>query len=192
MQVSAEAMKFSKYMKRAKTVCIYGGAPYPIQNRMLSQPYDILVATPGRLMDHMERGRINFARLEMLILDEADRMLDMGFIEPVEHIAATLPKTRQTLLFSATFKGPVLKLSERLLKNPVTVSVAATNASHEKIEQRLHQVDNAGHKFRLLSHLLNDETLQQAIVFTSTKRYADQLVDQLREGGYDAQLYMVI
>jgi superfamily II DNA/RNA helicase len=101
MQVAAEAAKYSKHLSRVKTVCIYGGAPYPIQNRELSRPYEILVATPGRLIDHMEHGRINFSRVEMLILDEADRMLDMGFIDPVEQIAAATPKARQTLLFSA-------------------------------------------------------------------------------------------
>jgi superfamily II DNA/RNA helicase len=102
MQVAAEAVKFSKYLSRAKTVCIFGGQPYPIQNRQLSQHYDILIATPGRLIDQMERGRVNLSRIEMFVLDEADRMLDMGFLEPVEHIAIALPLTRQTLMFSAT------------------------------------------------------------------------------------------
>lgn len=107
IQVAAEATKYSKHLMRMKTVCIYGGAPYPLQNRELSRPYEILVATPGRLIDHMERGRISFDRLEVLVLDEADRMLDMGFIDPVKEIAAATPKSRQTLLFSATLKGNV-------------------------------------------------------------------------------------
>ena len=96
-----------------------------MQNRQLSQYYEILVATPGRLIDHLEQGRISFDRLEMLVLDEADRMLDMGFIEPVEKIAAMTPKERQTLLFSATMKGSVMKLSEKLLNKPIEISVAA-------------------------------------------------------------------
>jgi superfamily II DNA/RNA helicase len=186
MQVATEAAKYGKHLSRAKTVCIYGGAPYPIQNRELSRPYEILVATPGRLIDHLERGRINFSRLEMLILDEADRMLDMGFIDPVEQIAAATPKTRQTLMFSATLKGSVMNLSKRLLNNPVEISVSSEHAKHENIEQRLHHIDNLNHKYRLLDHLLNDPALTQAIVFTSTKRQADELVDILRDGGQDA------
>lgn len=184
MQVAAEAMKYSKYLPKIKTVCIFGGAPYPVQNRQLSRPYDILVATPGRLIDHMERGRINFSQIETLILDEADRMLDMGFIEPVEHIADATPKTRQTLLFSATLKGSVIKLSKNLLNKPLEISIAAEHAKHENIEQRLHYTDNLGHKYRILNHLLSDPAINQAIVFTSTKRHADQLVDELFELGH--------
>lgn len=186
MQVANEAKKFSSQLQRMRTVCIYGGAPYPIQNRDLSRPYEILVATPGRLIDHIERGRINFDRLEVLVLDEADRMLDMGFIEPVEQIAAATPKDRQTLLFSATLKGEVLKLSQRLLNNPQEISVAHHHDKHENIEQRLHFVDNLSHKHRLLDHLLNDPEINQVLVFTSTKIAADQLVDTLYECGHNA------
>ncbi len=186
MQVASQSVKYSKYLPRTKTVCIYGGAPYPIQNKELSRPYDVLVATPGRLIDHLERGRINFSRIEMLILDEADRMLDMGFIDPVEQIAAATPKTRQTLMFSATLKGSVLNLSKRLLNQPQEVSVAAEHAKHENIEQHVYIVDNLDHKCRLLDHLLKDSTLNQAVVFTSTKRQADQLVDKLLDLGHEA------
>jgi superfamily II DNA/RNA helicase len=186
MQVAAEAAEYAQFLSRMKTVCIYGGAPYPIQNRELSRPYEILVATPGRLIDHLQQGRIDFSRLEMLILDEADRMLDMGFIEPVAFIADATPKERQTLLFSATLRGNVMNLSNRLLRDPVEISVADDHAKHENIEQRLHFVDSLGHKHRLLDHLLNDVTMNQAIVFTSTKMQADQLVDKLYEGGHSA------
>ncbi len=186
MQVANEAIKFSKCLTRTKTVCIYGGAPYPPQNRDLSRPYEILVATPGRLIDHLQRGRIDFSRLELLILDEADRMLDMGFIDPVKEIAAATPKTRQTLLFSATLKGTVLNLSKQLLNNPLEITIAAEHAKHENIEERLHLVDSLDHKHRLLDHFLNDPALNQAIVFTSTKRQADQLVGKLIKSGYPA------
>lgn len=186
IQVANESNKYSKYLSRTKTVCIYGGAPYPIQNRDLSRPYEILVATPGRLIDHLERGRINFSRLEMLILDEADRMLDMGFIDPVEKIAAATPKTRQTLLFSATLKGSVLQLSQRLMNHPIEITIAPQHAKHENIEQRLHYVDNINHKNRLLDHLLSDPDLNQAIVFTSTKNHVDVLLDQLLDSGHRA------
>lgn len=186
MQVATQAIKYSKHLSRVKTVCIYGGAPYPVQNRELSRPYEILVATPGRLIDHMKQGRISFGRLEMFILDEADRMLDMGFIEPVEQIAAATPKSRQTLLFSATLKGSVMNLSNRLLNNPMEISVEADHTKHENIEQRLHTVDNLDHKYRLLEHFLNDPTFAQTIVFTSTKHQADTLVDKLLDAGHSA------
>lgn len=186
MQVSAEAIKYSKYLPRMKTVCIYGGTPYPIQNRQLSSRYEILVATPGRLIDHLERGRINFSRLEMLVLDEADRMLDMGFIEPVEQIAAATPESRQTLLFSATLRGSVLKLTKSLLKNPATIAVTPDKARHENIDQRLHYVDNLQDKQRCLETLLTTLPMEQAIVFTSTKRQADILLDSLLDKGLRA------
>lgn len=184
LQVKTQAIELSKYLPKVKTICIYGGAPYPIQNRELSRPHEIIVATPGRLIDHMERGRIDFSRVEMLILDEADRMLDMGFIKPVEQIAAALPTSRQTLMFSATLKGNVLTLSRRLLKNPVEIHVAPEQTKHENIEQRLHNVDNVQHKQRLLEFFLSDPSMTQAIIFTSTKRFADQLVDKLLEKQY--------
>lgn len=186
MQVAAEAVKFSKHLARVKTVCIYGGAPYPIQNRDLSRPFEILVATPGRLIDHMERGRIDFSRLEMLILDEADRMLDMGFIEPVEQIAKATPKDRQTLMFSATLKGSVLELSNRLLTKPKEINVAHDVQKSENIEERLLFVDNLNHKHRLLEELLVGPETNQTIVFTSTKRNADLLVDMLLDIGHRA------
>jgi superfamily II DNA/RNA helicase len=186
IQVAEEASKYCKYLDRIKTVCIYGGAPYPIQNRQLARPYEILVATPGRLMDHMNRGKINFSRVEMFILDEADRMLDMGFIGPVEEIAEAIPDSRQTLMFSATLKGSVMKLSERLLKDPKEISVAHDPATHDNINQRLLHVDNIEHKYKLLDHILNGKDITQAIVFTRTKHHADQLVDKLIKKGYSA------
>ncbi len=185
-QVSEKAIAYSKHLPRMRTVCIYGGAPYPVQNRELSQHYEILVATPGRLIDHMERGRIDFSRLELLILDEADRMLDMGFIGPVEQIAEATPSTRQTLLFSATLKGSVMSLSQRLMNHPIEICVHAERTKHEDIEQRLLHVDNLNHKIRLLDHLLKDTEIDQAIVFTATKRHADELVNILLEKGHQA------
>ncbi len=186
MQVADEAKKYSKHLREVRTVCIFGGAPYPIQNRQLAAPHEILVATPGRLIDHIERGRVSFNRLELLILDEADRMLDMGFVDAVQEIAAKTPKSRQTLLFSATLKGPVLKLARSLLKDPVTISIAHEHEKHENIEQRLHTVDNIDHKYKLLDAVLKDPNLRQAVVFTATKFQADVLADKLAESGHDA------
>ena len=184
-QVSDAATKYGKNM-RLKVVSILGGMPYPLQNKLLSSPVDILVATPGRLIDHIERGRIDFSRLEILIMDEADRMLDMGFIDDVERIAAATPATRQTLLFSATLDGVIGNLAQRLLKNPKRISVAASKARHENIEQKLMYVDDMAHKNRLLDHLLRDIDLNQAVVFTATKRDADTLADSLLAQGHAA------
>ncbi|MBI2811988.1 MAG: DEAD/DEAH box helicase [Candidatus Melainabacteria bacterium] len=187
MQVATEAAKYSKHLPRAKVVCVYGGAPYPPQLRELAKPYEILVATPGRLIDHMERGKIDFSRTEILILDEADRMLDMGFIKPVEQISDAMPKPRQTLMFSATLAGSVLKLSNRLLRDPVEIKISPERVNCENVEQRLHRVDHIEHKYRLLNHLLDDPTISQTIIFTATKRQADHLVDKLCELGREAR-----
>jgi superfamily II DNA/RNA helicase len=184
MQVATQAVKYSKYMARVKTVCLYGGAPYPIQNRQLARPYEILVATPGRLIDHFDSGRIDFSRVELFILDEADRMLDMGFISSVEKVSAALPKKVQTLLFSATLEGEVLRLSKHLLEEPAEIKLASNKKRHENIEQFLYFADNVNHKIRLLDHLLQDETLNQAIIFTSTKFFANELMQTLKEMGH--------
>lgn len=186
MQVAKEAERHSKYLPRVKTVCIYGGSPYPQQRKELSRPYEILVATPGRLMDHMEQGRINFSRLEMMILDEADRMLDMGFIDPVEQIAAATPAGRQTLLFSATLKGEVLRLSQRLMNNPQEVTVIPVDEKYDNIKQEIYYVDHLRHKLDILKHLLDESNVTQALIFTSTKQYAEELAQELCEAGHSA------
>ncbi|HUO43553.1 MAG TPA: DEAD/DEAH box helicase [Burkholderiales bacterium] len=186
LQVTSSADKYSKFLRRMNIGTVLGGMPYPKQRRLLESPLDILVATPGRLIDFIEQGKVNFSRLELLILDEADRMLDMGFIKPVERIAAATPATRQTLLFSATLDGGIAKLAQRLLKNPQLVAVAAPKARHDNIEQRLHHVDDGDHKRRLLDHLLRDRNVDQAIVFTATKRGADRLADKLYDAGHAA------
>ncbi len=185
-QITQAATNYSKYLSRVRTVCVLGGMPYHVQNRQLSMPYEILVATPGRLIDHLDRGTINFSRVEMLVLDEADRMLDMGFIDDVERIVKAMPQERQTLLFSATLKGVVGDLAKRMLKNPVEICISDTKDRHENIDQRIHYVDDLNHKNRLLAHLLEDESLNQTIVFTATKRHVDQLVDELVDRGHRA------
>ncbi len=183
VQVAAEATKYSKYLPQIKTVCIYGGAPYPPQYAKLAKPYDLLIATPGRLLDHMNRNRINFSELKVFILDEADRMLDMGFFPSVEEIALAIPSSRQSLMFSATFKSSILKLSNRLLKSPKEIRIVADQIAQTAIEQHLHQVDDLQHKYRLLDHLLSDKAISQAIIFTSTKFQADQLAGKLYKHG---------
>lgn len=184
MQVADQAQKYSAHLPKVKTVCIYGGAPYPVQKKQLARPYEILVATPGRLIDHIEQGRINLSRVDMLILDEADRMLDMGFIEPVEQIAAACPEDRQTLLFSATLKGPVMHLSERLMRQPKEIRIAATQENTDLIQQQIYFADNLQHKHQLVSEILKDESIKQLLIFTATKSYADELSEQLLEEGH--------
>jgi superfamily II DNA/RNA helicase len=184
LQVTAAAQKYGSHLRRVKVVSVLGGMPYPVQNKMLSQPYEVLVATPGRLIDHIERGRIDFSRLELLILDEADRMLDMGFFDDVERIAMATPATRQTVMFSATFEGNIARLATQLLKSPKRIEVAHQQARHENITQHMHYVDDLSHKNRVLTHLVNDTDINQAIIFTATKRDADSLADDLQTAGH--------
>jgi superfamily II DNA/RNA helicase len=184
LQVTAAAQKYGSHLRRVKVVSVLGGMPYPVQNKMLSQPYEVLVATPGRLIDHIERGRIDFSRLELLILDEADRMLDMGFFDDVERIAMATPATRQTVMFSATFEGNIARLATQLLKSPKRIEVAHQQARHENITQHMHYVDDLSHKNRVLTHLVNDTDINQAIIFTATKRDADSLADDLQAAGH--------
>ena len=182
-QVNDSARNYGKHI-RARTVSIVGGMPYPLQNKLLSQPLDILVATPGRFIDHLERGRIDVSRLQMLILDEADRMLDMGFMPDVERICNALPVDRQTLLFSATLDGNIGRIARDILRNPKTIQVAQQKEKHANIEQRLHYVDDMTHKNKLLEHLLIAPGVNQAIIFTSTKRHADVLAEDLYAAGH--------
>jgi len=182
-QVS-EAIGELGHFTRLSGGAVVGGMPYPPQQRLLRQPLDLLVATPGRLMDHMDRGRVDFSRLELLVLDEADRMLDMGFVDAVERIAAATPPDRQTVLFSATLEGAVRKVAARLLRDPVRVEMDAVTARHESITQRVHQADHFDHKHALLDRVLREGGEGQALVFTSTKRGADALATRLRDDGH--------
>jgi superfamily II DNA/RNA helicase len=182
-QVNEAARKYGTFIK-AKTTSIVGGMPYPLQNKLLSQPLDILIATPGRLLDHMERGRINLSRLQILILDEADRMLDMGFIPDVKKICAAINTKHQTLLFSATLDGQISKIAKDLLHNPKTIEISHSKDKHENITQHMYFVDNLNHKNKLLEHLLIQPGVKQTIIFTSTKRHADLLADELYNAGH--------
>ncbi len=182
-QVNEAARKYGTFIK-AKTTSIVGGMPYPLQNKLLSQPLDILIATPGRLLDHMERGRINLSRLQMLVLDEADRMLDMGFMPDVKKICAAIHTKHQTLLFSATLDGQISKIAKDLLHNPKTIEISHAKDKHENITQHMYFVDNLNHKNKLLEHLLIQPGVKQTIIFTSTKRHADLLADELYNAGH--------
>jgi superfamily II DNA/RNA helicase len=184
IQVSKAAMAYGQHVRGLRVATVVGGVPYGLQLRQLSGPLDILIATPGRLMDHMQSGKAVLSNVEMLVLDEADRMLDMGFIDDINFIGQALPPKRQTVMYSATFGGNVGRLAQTLLRDPHRVDVASHTDTHADIEQRLHWADDLQHKNALLDHLLTDRNVDQALVFTSTQRDADWLADRLAEMGH--------
>ncbi|MGY8523935.1 DEAD/DEAH box helicase [Paracidovorax citrulli] len=186
LQVTDAAAKYGRHLRRIICASILGGMPYPKQLAMLSKMPDILVATPGRLLDHIDAGRIDLSQLDMLVFDEADRMLDMGFADDIDAIVAATPASRQTLMFSATLDGRIAQLASRQLRDPQRIEIAAARADQSHIEQRLHFTDDMSHKERLLDHLLRDASLKQAIVFTATKRDADSLAERLSDTGFAA------
>nr|WP_116337486.1 DEAD/DEAH box helicase [Cupriavidus taiwanensis] len=186
LQVTEAAAKYGRNLRRIVCASILGGMPYPKQLAALAKMPDILVATPGRLLDHIDAGRIDLSALQMLVFDEADRMLDMGFADDIDAIVNATPASRQTLMFSATLDARIAQLASRQLKDPQRIEIAAARADQSHIEQRLHFTDDMSHKERLLDHLLRDAALKQAIVFTATKRDADSLAERLSDTGFAA------
>ncbi|MBV8036830.1 DEAD/DEAH box helicase [Roseateles sp.] len=184
MQVSKAAQTYGRHIPGLKVATVLGGMPYPLQIRQLTGPLDILIATPGRLLDHLASGKCVLSNVEMLVLDEADRMLDMGFIDDINVVTSHTPDTKQTVMFSATFAGHVGRLAQQLLKDPQRIEVASHTDTHENIEQRLHWADNPHHKDQLLEAILATPELEQAVVFTSTQRDADWLAERLAEIGH--------
>lgn len=184
-QITTAIQKYS-INARVKVASILGGMPYHAQMRQLSQPLDIIVATPGRLIDYLERGSVDLSQIKMLVLDEADRMLDMGFIDDVKLISRYLPKKRQTLLFTATMDEPIKKLAQTLLHEPEHVAVLGSSVTLTKIQQIAYITDDQHHKNLLLMHLLGNQGIFKAIIFAATKRSADKLSRDLREQGYHA------
>ncbi len=184
LQVEKAARTYGANLPRLRVACLVGGMPYPLQLKQLQAPLDIVVATPGRLLDHLERGRIDFKRLEVLVLDEADRMLDMGFIDDIETIVGRTPDTRQTLMFSATLDGVVGSLAKKLTRNAQRIEIPSSAELKAHIDQRMMFADSLSHKNKLLDHLLRDVNIDQALVFTATKKSADELSDTLRELGF--------
>ncbi len=184
MQVAKATVDYGRHISNLRVATVVGGVPYGAQLKALRGPLDVLIATPGRLIDHMESGKALLANVELLVLDEADRMLDMGFIEPIQHIAAATPATRQTMMFSATFAGFVGRLAEQLLNKPQRIDISSHTEAHADIEQRLHWADDLTHKNALLDHILTERSMEQAVVFTSTQRDADWLADRLADMGH--------
>ncbi len=181
-QVSQAIREYGKFM-RFTTISLVGGMPYGPQLKSLSRPVDIVVATPGRLIDLMNRRNIDLSEVKFMVLDEADRMLDMGFVDEVNKIANVTAPERQTVLFTATWDNTLAALAQRLLKDPHRIQVDTKN-TQRNIEQRLHVADDINHKNRLLDHLLDDELVTQAIIFSATKLGADRLAKDLRAQGH--------
>ncbi|MFM2043975.1 MAG: box helicase protein [Pseudomonadota bacterium] len=184
-QVLDSVKTFSKF-GRIHTGAILGGMPYRMQLEMLRRRIDLIVATPGRLLDHMGRDRIDLSGIELLVLDEADRMLDMGFRDAVEEIAAACPATRQTMMFTATLDPVATKLAKTLLNDPVRIDVAGQVVTSASIDQRWLKADGLDHKEKLLVRLLEDASFQSGIVFTATKRDADRIAGLLHDKGQAA------
>jgi superfamily II DNA/RNA helicase len=168
------------------TALLVGGMPFGLQLAQVRKAVDIVIATPGRLKDHMDRGSVELARVELLVLDEADRMLDMGFQEEIDSIVARVPKVRQTLLFSATLAGVVGRLAGRVTRNPGRIEIQRKNETRLDITQHALVADNQEHKGRMLDVLLREVDVEQALVFTATKRSANELWGSLVSKGFTA------
>jgi ATP-dependent RNA helicase RhlE len=183
-QVEESVRVYGKYLP-LRTTLVYGGVGINPQIQALRRGVDILVATPGRLLDHVQQRTVDLSRVEILVLDEADRMLDMGFIHDIRRILALLPKTRQNLLFSATFSDEIRRLADGLLKTPVLIEVARRNAPSELVVHRVHPVA-AARKRELLAQLVSSGDWRQVLVFTRTKHGANRLSEQLSRSGINS------
>jgi ATP-dependent RNA helicase RhlE len=183
-QVHDSVALYSKYMPTRSAV-VFGGVKINPQMMKLRKGLDVLVATPGRLLDLYQQNAVRFNEVEILVLDEADRMLDMGFIRDIRKILALLPAKRQNLLFSATFSNDIRKLTQGLLNDPVQVEVAARNTTAEKVKQSVYPVDQS-QKTALLSKLVRDNSWEQVLVFTRTKHGANRLTKKLEQDGITA------
>jgi ATP-dependent RNA helicase RhlE len=183
-QVEDSVRTYGKYVK-LKSITVYGGVGINPQIDALRRGVDILVATPGRLLDHVQQKTVDLRQVEILVLDEADRMLDMGFIHDIRKILALLPQKRQNLLFSATFPEEIRKLASSFMKDPVTIEVARRNTPAELVSQVAHPVDGA-RKRELLAHLVKTNDWKQVLVFCRTKHGANRLAQQLSRDGIHA------
>ena len=184
MQVDASVRTYGRTVPLRSTV-VYGGVPIEPQTKALREGVEILVATPGRLLDHVGQRTLNLGQVEILVLDEADRMLDMGFLPDIRRILDLLPPVRQNLLFSATFSQEIRDLSRSILSDPATVEVAPRNTAAEAVRQLVYPVDR-DRKDALLAHLIREHDLRQVLVFTRTKLAASRLAAQLDRDGLDA------
>jgi ATP-dependent RNA helicase RhlE len=184
-QVSESFKTYGRHL-HLNHALVFGGVGYTPQVKSLSHGADVLVATPGRLLDLMNQRHVVLSGVEVFVLDEADRMLDMGFLPDIRKVIAALPKSRQTLLFSATMAPEILRLAEGILKDPVNVAVTPSASTVETVEEHILFVDESN-KRALLSELLKSPGMSRALVFTRTKHGADRLVKQLGQASVDAK-----
>lgn len=182
-QVHDSVRTYSKDMRGLFCVPLVGGAPYNGQITALRKGVQVIVATPGRLLDHIKAGRVDLSNLEVLVLDEADRMLDMGFADDINDILKAAPDSRQTIMCSATWDGPVGKIAASFTKNPERVSIKVESAH---IEEKVYYCDDFDHKNRLLDEIVCDKDMEQIIIFAATKRSTEKLAKQLQEAGHKA------
>lgn len=180
-QVYESVQQYSKNIT-IRSVVLFGGVDYSSQVKKLNAGAELIVATPGRLMDHVQRGNVELGTLKHLVIDEADRMLDMGFIPEVKRLMSQLPKARQTVFFSATFNQPVRALAKSLLKSPVTIQAEKANSTASRVSHVVHPVDEKN-KRPLLSYLIGSNNWQQVLIFTRTKVNADKLSKELSLDG---------
>ena len=183
-QIGASIDTYGKYLPITSTV-VFGGVKINPQIDKLQRGVDILVATPGRLLDHAQQNTVDLSQIEILILDEADRMLDMGFINDIRKVLRLVPKQRQNLLFSATYSKEIKALAHDLLNNPVSIEVSSGNTAAESVDQIIYPVDK-GRKRELLSEMIGKNNWQQVLVFTRTKHGANRLTEQLGKDGLTA------
>lgn len=183
-QISESVKTYGKY-STLRAELVFGGVNVKRHIEAMGRPVDILVATPGRLLDLVGQGVVDLASVEILVLDEADRMLDMGFIHDIRRVLRLLPDARQNLLFSATFSDEIRALARTFMNRPQEVSVAKRNAPADAVDQRVYEVDRAG-KRALLAHLIAENGWSQVLVFTRTKHGANRLAEQLGKDGIDA------
>ncbi|HCX82865.1 MAG: RNA helicase [Curvibacter sp. RIFCSPHIGHO2_12_FULL_63_18] len=183
-QVEESVRQYGKYLQLSSTV-IFGGVGMNPQISKVKKGVDILVATPGRLLDLAQQGMLDLGQVQMLVLDEADRMLDMGFIHDVKKVLALVPKEKQSLLFSATFSDEIRELANGLLKNPQSVQVTPRNTTVQRITQVIHPVGR-GKKKALLAHIINEQNWSQVLVFTRTKFGANNVAEFLEKNGISA------
>jgi len=186
-QVAESVTKYGVHLEpRLKSDVVFGGVKINPLMMRLRGGVDVLTATPGRLLDLVAQNAVKLNQVEMLVLDEADRMLDMGFIRDINKILALLPKNRQNLLFSATFSDDIRQLTKTLLRDPVRIEIAAENAAAEKVEQIAYAVEKPA-KAGVLAHLIKSNDWQQVLVFTSTKHNANRLTDKLNAAQISAK-----
>ncbi len=183
-QVEESVREYGKHLN-LNSMTVFGGVSINPQIRQLRGRVDILVATPGRLLDHVQQRTVDLSQIEILVLDEADRMLDMGFLPDIRRVLALLPQQRQNLLFSATFSNEIKALAQKMLNHPVLIEVEARHPKAELIEQKIYRVDRAQKPF-LLTHLIKQHNWFQVLVFTRTKHGADRLSKQLNQVGIPA------